>query len=54
MHLFEQFNQVGVTVVIASHDIDLISRMGYRILTLAQGRLVGDQVSTRRVHGATT
>jgi len=54
MRLFEQFNQVGVTVVIASHDIDLISRMGYRILTLAQGRLVGDQASTRIVHGATT
>lgn len=54
MHLFEQFNQVGVTVVIASHDIDLISRMGYRILTLAQGRLVGDQASTRLAHGAAT
>jgi len=54
MHLFEQFNQVGVTVVIASHDIDLISRMGYRILTLAQGRLVGDQAGTRIAHGATS
>jgi len=43
MNLFEQFNQVGVTVVIASHDIDLISRMGYRILSLSGGRLVGDQ-----------
>lgn len=43
MHLFMQFNQVGVTVLIASHDIDLISRMGQRILTLDRGRLVGDQ-----------
>ena len=42
MHLFEQFNQVGVTVLIASHDLDLISRMGYRIFSLAQGRLVSD------------
>jgi cell division transport system ATP-binding protein len=40
MHLFEQFNQVGVTVLIATHDIDLIERMHYRILTLQQGRLV--------------
>ncbi len=40
MHLFEQFQQVGVTVLIASHDIDLISRMGYRVLTLEQGHLL--------------
>ncbi len=40
MHLFEQFQQVGVTVLIASHDIDLISRMGYRVLKLDHGRLV--------------
>lgn len=40
MGLFEQFNQVGVTVLIASHDLDLIQRMNRRILTLRQGRLV--------------
>ena len=40
MHLFEQFQQVGVTVLIASHDIDLITRMGYRVLKLDHGRLV--------------
>ncbi len=42
MHLFEQFNQVGVTLLIASHDIDLISTMNKRTLTLSQGRLVHD------------
>ncbi len=40
MGLFAAFNKVGVTVVIASHDLSLISRMPYRILTLNQGRLV--------------
>lgn len=39
MHLFEQFNQVGVTVFIASHDQDLISQLPYRHITLQQGRL---------------
>lgn len=39
MQLFQQFNQVGVTVLIASHDIDLIMRMGQRILHLDHGRL---------------
>jgi cell division transport system ATP-binding protein len=40
MNLFEAFNQVGVTVLIASHDLILISRLQHRIITLQQGRLV--------------
>ncbi len=40
MHLFEQFQQVGVSVLIASHDIQLLSQMGYRVLTLNHGRLI--------------
>ena len=42
MHLFEEFNRVGVTVLIASHNLDLITRMGYRILTLENGRMQAD------------
>jgi len=44
MNLFEQFNQVGVTVLIASHDLELIARLGHRVLTLKQGRLVAPAV----------
>jgi cell division transport system ATP-binding protein len=40
MQLFEQFNQVGVTVLIASHDLSLISTMPYVQINLHQGRLV--------------
>ena len=40
MHLFEQFQQVGVTVLIASHDISLINQMNYRVLKLDHGQLV--------------
>lgn len=40
MQLFAAFNQVGVTVLIASHDLALIASMPYRILKLHQGRLV--------------
>jgi cell division transport system ATP-binding protein len=40
MHLFEQFQQVGVTVLIATHDISLITRMGHRVLKLDHGQLV--------------
>lgn len=42
MTLFQQFNQVGTTVLVASHDINLIRRMNCRTLTLKQGRLIDD------------
>lgn len=41
MDLFEEFNQVGVTVLIASHDLVLISRLRHRIITLRNGCVVG-------------
>ena len=37
MHLFEQFQQVGTTVVIASHDLDLIASLGKPIVRIANG-----------------
>ena len=40
MALFEQFNQVGVSVLIASHDLALITKLNYRLLTLHQGCMV--------------
>ena len=40
MCLFEQFNQVGVTVLIASHDLDMIKKMKKRIITLREGRIL--------------
>lgn len=42
MTLFEDFNRVGVTVLIASHDLPLIARLDHRMLTLHEGRLVRD------------
>ena len=44
MRLFEHFNQVGVTVLIASHDLDLISRLPYPQLQLHQGKLLNAEV----------
>ena len=43
MRLFEEFNRVGVTVLMATHDMTLVERRNYRILTLGQGRMVGGQ-----------
>jgi cell division transport system ATP-binding protein len=42
MRVFEAFNQVGVSVLVATHDLGLIARMRYRTLTLKQGRMIND------------
>ncbi|KTD19660.1 cell division ATP-binding protein FtsE [Legionella londiniensis] len=39
MQLFEQFNQAGVAVLIATHDLALIAGMKHRILMLREGRI---------------
>ncbi|NQZ81199.1 MAG: cell division ATP-binding protein FtsE [Colwellia sp.] len=44
INLFEEFNDFGVTVLIATHDLGLIARMKYRTLTLKQGSMITDGV----------
>jgi cell division transport system ATP-binding protein len=41
LRLFEEFNRVGVTVLMATHDVGLIARRSYRIMSLNQGRMAG-------------
>jgi len=40
MNLFREINASGTTVVVATHDRELIRRVGRRAITLDQGRLV--------------
>ncbi|WEN15911.1 cell division ATP-binding protein FtsE [Rhodanobacter sp. AS-Z3] len=42
MGLFDEFQQLGTTVLIASHDLPLIKRMKKRVIVLDHGRLVAD------------
>ena len=42
MRVFEAFNQVGVSVLVATHDLGLVARMKYRTLTLKHGRMIND------------
>ncbi|HET7675406.1 MAG TPA: cell division ATP-binding protein FtsE [Gammaproteobacteria bacterium] len=46
MDLFLRFNQVGVTVLVASHDHALIAGFGKRVLSLADGRLTAPTLHT--------
>ncbi|MGO4700892.1 cell division ATP-binding protein FtsE [Dyella sp. 2RAB6] len=42
MGLFAEFQHVGTTVLVASHDLPLIKRMRKRVVVLDHGRLVAD------------
>ena len=44
MSLFEQFNQVGVSVLIASHDLGLIARLPHRVMSLKEGQMIHDEL----------
>ena len=41
MALFREINARGTTVVVATHDPELIRRVGHRSISLAHGRLMG-------------
>lgn len=51
IRLFEDFNSAGVSVFIATHDLGLIARMKYRTLTLKDGRMITDGLSTSQQEG---
>lgn len=46
MKLFERFNQVGVTLLIATHDVELIDKLQCRRLQLESGRIVESSQSS--------
>jgi cell division transport system ATP-binding protein len=43
MKLFKRFSEVGVTVVVASHDVHLIDQVGARRIVLSEGRVIGGE-----------
>ena len=43
MDIFRDFARVGVSVLIATHDLSLIARYQHRLLTLRDGRLIADR-----------
>ncbi len=42
IRIFEAFSAVGVTVLVATHDLALIAPLNHRIITLKEGQLVGE------------
>jgi cell division transport system ATP-binding protein len=51
MNYFLQLNELGVTMLIASHDLDLIRQLGRRVLVLKAGEMVDDLPSRSTLTG---
>ncbi|MGH7903546.1 MAG: cell division ATP-binding protein FtsE [Candidatus Dormibacteraceae bacterium] len=43
MDLFEAIARYGTTVLVATHNVDIVTKLQRRVLTLVNGRLVRDQ-----------
>ena len=52
MQLFRRFNDVGVTMLIATHDLALASRINGRHVVLHEGQVRRDEASVAAAQGA--
>ncbi len=43
MQLLHRINRTGTTVIVATHDVDMVDRMRRRVIELVQGRVVRDE-----------
>ena len=44
MRLLERINQLGTTMVVVTHEKDLVDQFKKRVVTLDQGRIIGDGI----------
>ena len=44
MHLLVKINSLGTTVVVVTHEKDLVDRFGKRVVTIDGGRIINDSV----------
>ena len=54
MSLLVKINQLGTTVVVVTHEKDLVDRFGKRVVTIEAGRVVNDSIGGYvggRIHG---
>ena len=52
MRIFVKLRETGTTLIVASHNLDLIKRYGSRVLSLRQGHLVDDLERVMEAHAS--
>jgi len=43
IHILKKINDLGTTVILATHDKDLIKAVGRRIITMEKGKIISDE-----------
>ena len=43
MGIFKAINDAGTTIVMATHDKEVVDAMGQRVIAIEKGRIVRDQ-----------
>ena len=54
MTLLVKINQLGTTVLVVTHEMELVNRFGKRVITIDRGRIISDSVGGYvggRIHG---
>ena len=41
--ILEKINKVGRTVILATHDKDIVNKLGKRVITIEEGRVIRDE-----------
>lgn len=45
MHLLEKLNQEGKTIIVATHDENIVNSMKKRVITFKDGKIVSDEIN---------
>jgi cell division transport system ATP-binding protein len=45
--LLKKINQAGITIILATHDREVINKLGKRVITLENGKIIRDEESGR-------
>ena len=43
MHLMEEINEKGTTVVVVTHNLEIVKEMNKRVITMKKGVIVSDE-----------
>ena len=45
MHLLEEINNFGTTIIVTTHDEKVVNMLKKRVVTIRDGKIIGDQIS---------